>query len=260
VAGINRLKIIRVLHLGTPRWAILKDPENYNLMFGDLFRLPPDIDARPHHLDVSKMLPPTQPTKIVAVGLNYRDHTKEMGQADPEVPVLFLKPPSSLLRPGGTILLPPASERVDHEAELAVVLKSRLRNAGEADAAKAIWGFTCLNDVTARDLQHKDGQWTRAKGFDTFCPIGPWIDTDFKESAQAIVCRVNGEERQSARLDQRIWNCAQLLAFASSVMTLEPMDVLTTGTPSGIGPLKTGDEVEVEIEGLGCLRNKVGVS
>ncbi len=254
------MKIIRVNHLGTPRWAILKDRENYNLMFGDLFRLPPDIDARPHHLDLSKLLPPVQPTKIVAVGLNYRDHTKEMGQADPEAPVLFLKPPSALLRSGGAIVLPPSSERVDYEAELAVVVKSRLRNATEAEVLKAIWGFTCLNDVTARDLQQKDGQWTRAKGFDTFCPIGPWIDTEFKEDAQAIVCRVNGEERQRSRLDQRIWNSVQLLVFASSIMTLEPMDVLTTGTPAGIGPLKPGDSVEVEIDGLGCLENKVVVS
>jgi len=251
------LRIIRINHLGTPRWAILKDDEHYCLMFGDIHRLPPDIDARPHRLDPSRLLAPCLPTKVVAVGLNYKDHVKEMGHETPEEPVLFLKPPSSVIGPGSNILLPPQSRRVDHEAELAVVLKRKLHRAAREEAAAAVWGFTCLNDVTARDLQKKDGQWARAKGFDTFCPVGPWIDTEFKEADQAITCRVNGEVRQKSSLGQRIWDTADLLAFASQAMTLEPGDVLTTGTSGGIGPLAPGDKVEVEVEGLGVLANGV---
>jgi 2-keto-4-pentenoate hydratase/2-oxohepta-3-ene-1,7-dioic acid hydratase in catechol pathway len=197
----------------------------------------------------------------VAVGLNYAEHLSEMGEtAIHTEPILFLKPPSALLAPGGAIVLPPESERVDHETELAVVLKARLRNATVEEAHKAIWGFTCCNDVTARDLQKKDGQWTRAKGFDTFCPVGPWIDTEFTETDQAILCRVNGEERQRSTLAHRTWDSAKLLSFASHVMTLEPHDILTTGTPGGIGPLHAGDVVEIEVEGLGVLSNKVVAS
>ena len=133
----------------------------------------------------------------------------------------------------------------------------RLKNATPEDALKAVWGFTCCNDVTARDLQKTDGQWTRAKGFDGFCPLGPWLVTDFKEGSQKILCRVNGEVKQDAKISQRIWKTAQLLSFASHVMTLEPLDVLTTGTPAGIGPVKVGDSVEVEIEGIGILRNLI---
>jgi 2-keto-4-pentenoate hydratase/2-oxohepta-3-ene-1,7-dioic acid hydratase in catechol pathway len=250
------MKIIRINHLGVPRWAVLKG-ESYYLMFGDLFRNPVDVDARPHVLDPSRLLCPVMPTKILAVGLNYAEHVTEMDEPAPADPVLFLKPPSALVGPGGTIVLPPQSEKVEHEAELAVVLKSRLHNATEEEARKAIWGFTCCNDVTARDLQKKDGQWARAKGFDTFCPVGPWIDTDFTETDQVILCRVNGEEKQRSTVAHRTWNTAQLLSFASHVMTLEPHDLLTTGTPAGTGPLRAGDMVEVEIDGLGILSNKV---
>jgi 2-keto-4-pentenoate hydratase/2-oxohepta-3-ene-1,7-dioic acid hydratase in catechol pathway len=146
---------------------------------------------------------------------------------------------------------------VDYETELAVVLKSRLRNAEPEEALQAVWGFTCCNDVTARELQKVDGQWARAKGFDTFCPLGPWLVTDFKEGNQRILSRVNGEVKQDSKISMRIWNTVQLLSFASKVMTLEPMDVFTTGTPSGIGPVKPGDVVEVEVEGIGILRNTV---
>jgi len=254
------VKIIRVTHMGVARWAVLKG-DSYYLMFGDLFRDPVDIDARPHRFDPSRLLCPVQPTKILAVGLNYADHVKEVsGEHEHKEPVLFLKPPSALLAPGGVILMPSRSERVDYEAELAVVVKSRLKNASVEEARKAIWGYTCCNDVTARDLQSVDGQWTRAKGFDTFCPVGPWIDTDFVEGDQAIVCRVNGEERQRSTLAHRTWDCARLLSFASSVMTIEPHDILTSGTPAGIGPLRAGDEVVVEIEGLAALTNPVAAA
>jgi 2-keto-4-pentenoate hydratase/2-oxohepta-3-ene-1,7-dioic acid hydratase in catechol pathway len=203
------------------------------------------------------LLAPAIPTKIVAVGLNYKEHIKEMAHESTKEPVLFLKANSSLLGPNQKIVYPAGLTRVDYEAELAVVLKSRLKNASPEDALKAVWGFTCCNDVTARDLQKVDGQWTRAKGFDTFCPVGPYLVTDFVEKDQKIKCRVNGEEKQSGTIGMRIWNTAQLLSFVSHVMTLEPLDILTTGTPSGVGPVKPGDTVEVEIEGIGILKNVV---
>lgn len=215
------------------------------------------FDSKSYPLKPFQLLAPAIPTKIVAVGLNYRDHIQEMKHEDHKDPVLFLKPPSALLNPEGKILYPPSSTRVDYEAELAVVLKNRLRNASPEEALKAVWGFTCCNDVTARDLQKTDGQWTRAKGFDGFCPLGPWLVTDFKEGKQRITARVNGETKQDSTIDKRIWNTAELLSFVSKVMTLEPLDVLTTGTPSGIGPVNSGDAVEIEVEGIGVLRNTI---
>ncbi len=216
------------------------------------------LDSKSYPLKPFQLLAPAVPTKIVAVGLNYRDHIQEMKHDDHKEPVLFLKPPSSLLNPEGKILYPPSSSRVDYEAELAVVLKSRLRNASPEDSLKAVWGFTCCNDVTARDLQKIDGQWTRSKGFDSFCPLGPWLVTDFKEGKQRVSARVNGEVKQDSNIDKRIWSTAQLLSFVSHVMTLEPLDVLTTGTPSGVGPIKVGDKIEVEVDGIGVLLNAVG--
>ncbi len=215
------------------------------------------LDSKSYTLKPNQLLAPALPTKIVAVGLNYQDHIKEMKHENTKDPVIFLKANSSLIGPEEKIVCPPSSSRVDYEAELAVVLKSRLKNASPKDALKAVWGFTCCNDVTARDLQKVDGQWARAKSFDTFCPLGPYLVTDFVEKDQAIKCRVNGEEKQSSTIAHRIWNTAELLSFVSHVMTLEPMDILTTGTPAGVGPIKAGDSVEVEIEGIGILRNGV---
>ena len=215
------------------------------------------LDSKSYPLKPEMLLAPAIPTKIVAVGLNYKDHIKEMDHEDTKEPVLFLKPTSSLIGPGEKMIYPPSVTRVDYEAELAVVLKTRLKNATPAEALKAVWGFTCCNDVTARDLQKIDGQWTRAKGFDTFCPLGPYLVTDFVEKNQKIKCRVNGVEKQSSTISSRIWNTAQLLSFVSQVMTLEPMDVLTTGTPSGVGPVNAGDLIEVEIDGIGILKNSI---
>ncbi len=215
------------------------------------------LDSKSYALKHSQLLAPAIPTKIVAVGLNYKEHIKEMAHESTKEPVLFLKPPSALLSPEGKILYPPSASRVDYETELAVVLKERLRNATPEEALKAVWGYTCCNDVTARDLQKVDGQWTRAKGFDTFCPLGPWLVTDFSEKSQKITTRLNGEVKQSSDISMRIWNTAQLLSFVSHIMTLEPLDVLTTGTPSGVGPVQSGDIVEVEVEGIGVLRNYV---
>lgn len=252
------MRIARLLHNNKPRWAMLLDSvDTYRCFTSDEPWNDPTLDSKSNPLKPFQLLAPAIPTKVVAVGLNYRDHIQEMKHEEHKDPVLFLKPPSSLLSPEGKVLYPTASSRVDYEAELAIVLKSRLKDASPEAALKAVWGFTCCNDVTARDLQKTDGQWTRAKGFDSFCPLGPWLVTDFKEGNQRITTRVNGEVKQDAKVSQRIWNTAQLLSFASKVMTLEPLDVLTTGTPSGIGPLKPGDTVEVEVEGIGILRNLV---
>jgi len=252
------MRIARLLHNNKPRWAmLLESVDTYRCFTSDEPWNDPTLDSKSNPLKPFQLLAPAIPTKVVAVGLNYQDHIQEMKHEEHKDPVLFLKPPSSLLNPEGKILNPPSSSRVDYEAELAVVLRSRLKDASTEEALKAVWGFTCCNDVTARDLQKTDGQWTRAKGFDSFCPLGPWLVTDFKEGNQRITARVNGEVKQDAKISQRIWNTAQLLSFASKVMTLEPLDVLTTGTPSGIGPVKPGDTVEVEVEGIGVLRNLV---
>ena len=215
------------------------------------------MDSKSYPLKSGQLLAPALPTKIVAVGLNYQDHVKEMAHEHPQEPVLFLKPPSALLNPEGKIQYPSSSTRVDFEAELAVVMKRRLKNASPQEALEAVWGYTCCNDVTARDHQKTDGQWTRAKGFDTFCPLGPWLVTDFEEKNQGIWARLNGEEKQSSKISNRIWGTAELLSFISKVMTLEPQDVVTTGTPAGVSPMKPGDTVEIEVEGIGILRNQM---
>jgi len=200
---------------------------------------------------------PCEPSKIVCVGRNYVEHAKELGHEVPKVPLIFLKPPSAVNSNGGAIILPPQSSQVEHEGELVAVIGKRGRHVA-ADQAKAyVFGYTVGNDVTARDLQKTDGQWTRAKGFDTFCPLGPWIDTEFDPSDAVITCRVNGQMRQMASTRDMVFNVATLIAYITSVMTLEPGDLIFTGTPAGVGELKDGDEVTVEIEGLGALRNPV---
>ncbi|MGC8908454.1 MAG: fumarylacetoacetate hydrolase family protein [Desulfomonilaceae bacterium] len=208
-------------------------------------------------LGAVKLLPPCTPSKVVAIGLNYRDHAEELGLALPEEPLLFLKPPSSIIGPGETILAPPQSKRVDYEAELAVVISRTARQVKAEKAADYILGYTCLNDVTARDLQSKDGQWTRAKGFDTFCPIGPWIETDLDPSDLEISLYLNDELKQHSRTSNLIFDPFRLVEFVSHVMTLTPGDVIATGTTSGIGPMRPGDKVEVRIEGIGSLFNFV---
>lgn len=204
-----------------------------------------------------RVLAPVLPSKIVAVGLNYKAHAEETGRGLPEEPMLFLKPTTSVIGPGETILMPPQSARVDHEAELAVVMGKAARNVSEADALSCVLGYTCANDVTARDLQMKDIQFTRAKGFDTFCPLGPEIVTDIDASKLDLVCRVAGQERQRSNTSDLVFGVEALVAFVSSVMTLLPGDVILTGTPDGISPLQEGDIVEVEIESIGVLSNPV---
>lgn len=205
-----------------------------------------------------KLLAPVIPrSKVVAVGKNYRDHAAEMGGEAPAEPLLFLKPNSSVIGPGDTIVRPQQSEQVDFEGELAVVIGSIAKNVAEADAASVIFGYTIANDVTARDLQKRDGQWARAKGFDTFCPLGPVIETEFETAGQSIQTRVNGELKQSGSLDDMVHSIPSIIAYASAVFTLLPGDVILTGTPAGIGPIVAGDVVEVEVSGLGTLSNPV---
>lgn len=208
-------------------------------------------------LDSVELLAPVEPSKIICVGRNYAAHAAEHDAEVPEVPLIFLKPPSTLIPHGGTILLPPQSQQVEHEAELAVVIGKTGRWIPAEEAHDHILGYTIANDVSARDLQFKDGQWTRGKGFDTFCPLGPWIETDFDPADAVVTCHVNEEMRQMASTRDMVFNIRQLIAYAASVMTLFPGDLLLTGTPAGVSTLEEGDIVEVAVEGIGTLRNKV---
>lgn len=203
----------------------------------------------PHNLD--------KPSKIVCVGRNYADHAKELGNEVPKEPLIFLKAPSSLIGDGDSILLPPQSRQVDFEGEIGIVLGERLRHANEAAAERAVRAILAANDVTARDLQRSDSQWTRAKGFDTFCPVGEPGETLPSLDDVTLVTRVNGEERQRAHSAQMVFPIAALLAYISTIMSLEPGDLVLTGTPAGVGPLQDGDVVEVEIEGVSRVRNPV---
>lgn len=221
-------------------------------LFGEFIRDEADLP-----LDSVHLLPPVLPGKILCVGRNFVAHAREHDAEVPEVPLLFLKPPSSVIGPGQAIVLPPQSQHVEHEAELAVVIGKRGRWIMAEDVQEHILGYTIANDVSARDLQRKDGQWSRAKGFDTFCPIGPWIETEFDHADALITCKVNDETRQMGSTRDMVFSVRQLVAFASSVMTLEPGDLLLTGTPAGVGPLQPGDLVEISIDGLGRLSNPV---
>jgi 2-keto-4-pentenoate hydratase/2-oxohepta-3-ene-1,7-dioic acid hydratase in catechol pathway len=207
--------------------------------------------------DGATLLPPVTPTKIVCVGRNYAEHAKELGNEAPPEPILFLKPPSALLAPFGTIVRPPQSQRIDFEGELAVVIGREAKNVRENEWRDYVRGFACANDVTARDLQKKDVQFTRGKGFDTFCPIGPCLEDALDPSDLRVTTRVNGEVRQDGRTSQMIFPVPFLVAFITSILTLIPGDVILTGTPAGVGPLNAGETVEVEVEGIGVLRNVV---
>jgi 2-keto-4-pentenoate hydratase/2-oxohepta-3-ene-1,7-dioic acid hydratase in catechol pathway len=204
-----------------------------------------------------RLLPPVEPSKIICVGRNYVAHAKEHDAEVPIIPLTFLKPPSSVIGQGETIILPPQSKQVEHEAELAVVISKPGRWIQPENALEHVLGYTAANDITARDLQRSDGQWTRGKGFDTFCPLGPWIETDFDPADAMITCHVNGEMRQMASTRDMVFNVQQLIAFSSSFMTLMPGDLVLTGTPAGVSPLQNGDVVEVTIEGIGKLSNPV---
>jgi 2-keto-4-pentenoate hydratase/2-oxohepta-3-ene-1,7-dioic acid hydratase in catechol pathway len=205
-----------------------------------------------------RLLAPIVPSKVVAIGKNYAAHAREMGGEAPDEPVIFLKPSTSVIGPADAILRPAAlSQRVDFEGELAVVIGKIARNLSPERAMDAVFGYTCANDVTARDLQAKDGQWARAKGFDTFCPLGPWIETELDPADLEITTTVNGEKRQNSRTSLLLHDVPALISYVTAVMTLLPGDVLLTGTPDGVGPLEPGDQVSVTIEDIGTLTNRV---
>lgn len=213
--------------------------------------------GQPFPLAEAKLLVPSDASKVVAVGQNYRKHAQEMGKPVPVEPLIFLKPSTALNPAGEPIVLPPESREVHHEAELGLVIGKRVHRASEQEAAEAIFALTCCNDVTARDIQRREVQHTRGKGYDTFACVGPWMVTGLSPADLRIVCRVNGQVRQDGRTSDMVFSPAALVAFMSSVMTLLPGDVIFTGTPSGVGPIVPGDVVEVDIEGVGTLRNPV---
>ena len=208
---------------------------------------------------IKRFLPPAQPTKIILVGLNYRDHARELGMKIPKEPLIFLKPTTSLVGNNGDIVYPWGVKRLDYEAELALVVKKRAKNLTFKSSGDYILGYTCLNDVTARDIQKKDGQWTRAKSFDTFCPVGPWLETCLDPSSLKIRSYLNGKLKQDSTTKNFIFSPQYLLYFIPQVMTLNEGDIISTGTPPGVGPMKIGDIIEIEIEGIGILRNRVSV-
>lgn len=246
--------VCRLLHEGDCRYG-LADEDTVTLISDEPFAAwePEGVLS----LREAQLLAPVAPTKVVCVGLNYKSHIAEMGHPMPERPVIFLKPSTSVIGTGQAIPLPPKVGRVDHEAELGVVIGRRTHRASPEEAAENVLGFTCGNDVTARDVQRKDGQWTRAKGYDGFCPLGPWVATDIDPADLRIECRVNGEVRQSATTRDMLFDPFELVSFVSGVMTLVPGDVVLTGTPGGIGQIEAGDEVVVSIEGIGDLTNPV---
>jgi 2-keto-4-pentenoate hydratase/2-oxohepta-3-ene-1,7-dioic acid hydratase in catechol pathway len=251
------VKIFRFLDQGTPRIGVGEQDRIWRYSGTSVFSPGEIEDDRPVALAEAQLLAPVQPGKVVCVGRNYADHAKELGNEPPQEPIIFLKPPSAVLPPGGTIVRPAASQRVDFEGELAIVIGKTAKNLDATSWRDYVLGFTCANDVTARDLQKRDVQFTRGKGFDTFLPLGPCIDTTLDPSGKAITTRVNGELRQNGTTDAMIFSCGALLAFITGIMTLEPGDVVLTGTPAGVGPLQAGDIVDVEIEGIGALRNDV---
>jgi len=251
------VRYYRIASDAGPVWARDEDGDTLRLLEGDPFAGTRDrAEILPR--SAARLLAPVAPSKIVAIGVNYRDHAAERGKPVPEEPLLFLKPPSSVIGPGQPIRRPTWAGRVDHEAEMGLVIGREAHDLPGAEAAAPyILGAVCVNDVTARELQAKDVQFTRAKGFDTFCPIGPCLATGLDLGRLRVQGRVNGAVRQSSDTSQLVFGPEYLVWFVSRVMTLLPGDIISTGTPAGIGPLASGDEVEVEVEGVGVLRNPV---
>jgi 2-keto-4-pentenoate hydratase/2-oxohepta-3-ene-1,7-dioic acid hydratase in catechol pathway len=215
----------------------------------------PHSDKAP--LERLELLAPVVPSKVIGIASNYRDHAREMGKPVPTLPKIFLKPPSSVIGPLAPIPIPPKTERVDHEAELGVVIGRRCSRVRQEESLSYVFGYTCVNDVTARDFQAADGVFARAKGFDGFCPVGPYLVTDIDPSALSVSCQVDAQLRQNGNTQDMVFSVAELIAFVSSVMTLEPGDLIATGTPAGVGPLQAGQRVIVAVEGLGRLENPV---
>ena len=251
------MKIVRFSHEESIRYGIVDEADLVVLEGDPMFAGFGTTGERVPLGEVSLLAPVIPRSKVVCVGKNYHDHAAEMGGEAPAEPLLFLKPNTSVIGPGDAIVRPPQSSRTDFEGELAVVIGRIAKNVPAASALDYVFGYTIGNDVTARDLQKSDGQWARAKGFDTFCPLGPAIETDFDAAAATLQTRVNGAVKQSAPLTDMIHSVPDIIAYASAVFTLLPGDVILTGTPAGIGPFTAGDVVEVEISGLGVLRNPV---
>jgi 2-keto-4-pentenoate hydratase/2-oxohepta-3-ene-1,7-dioic acid hydratase in catechol pathway len=254
------MKLCRFKHqtLSEPRYGIIEEEYVQPLIDADAFDSRPRAQASQIPLSEVTLLAPVTPSKIVCVGRNYLEHAAELGNPMPSEPLLFLKAPSAIIASDEAIKLPPASVQVEHEGELGVVIGRAASNlSDEQDPLTYVLGYTCVNDVTARDLQRKDVQFTRAKSFDTFCPVGPFIVTDIDPADVAVVTRVNGEIKQSARTSAMAFSVASLLRYISRAMTLLPGDLIATGTPAGVSSLKDGDVVEVEVEGIGVLRNTV---
>jgi len=245
--------------LGTdPLFGVLEDDATITVITGDPIYSGIQKTAATVPVSQVRLLAPVIPrSKVVCIGKNYADHAAEMGGVVPDEPIIFLKPNTSVIGPNDTIVWPEMSERVDHEAELAIVIGRLCKDVPIERVNDVIFGYTIANDVTARDLQKKDGQWTRAKSFDTFCPVGPWIDTDFIPGTQKITATVNGEIKQSALLSDMMFKVPEIINFVSRVMTLLPGDIILTGTPAGIGPMVAGADATMAIEGLGELTNKV---
>ena len=257
------MKIARFSHIGKTRYGIV-DHQIIKGYRGSPFAHPGtgkiyfSSDGTHYKLDEVKLLAPCEPSKIVCLGLNYRKHIEEIGFKFPENPILFLKPPSAIINPEEFIVRPKSARgRIDYEGEVGVVIGKKARNVTEKNALEYILGYTCVNDVTDRDAQQKDGQWTRAKGFDTFCPMGPWIETEGDPNKIEVRTLLNGQIRQNSHTGYLIFKIPYLIAFISEVMTLMPGDIIATGTPEGIGQLNPGDVVEIKVEGVGALRNHV---
>ncbi len=261
------MKLLRYLPPSSkaPQWGVLTDEARVLRIEGEVFSrrqsdgpLKRKVTGLSESLLEIKLLPPVSPSKIICVGINYREHAREMGILfKNDAPVLFMKPPTTVIGNGDAILLPEMSKKVDYEAELAVIIRREGKDIAPNDFKEYVLGYACANDVTARDLQSRDVQWTRAKGFDTFCPIGPYIETEVDPSNLKIELLLNGEVKQSSHTSDMIYSVPEIVSFVSRVMTLKPGDVILTGTPSGIGQMKNGDQVEVRIEGLGSLVNPV---
>ncbi len=250
------MRLVRFSADGRIATGVLEPDDRIRVLRGTFFEDPVPTGEEFALADV-RLLAPVLPSKVVAVGKNYPAHAREFGGAVPEEPLVFLKPSTSVIGPGDPIPLLPLSRRVDYEGELAVVMGRVARNVRAEDAGRYVLGYTCGNDVTLRDLQKRDGQWTRAKGFDGSCPLGPWIETALDPNDVLVETRVNGEVRQRARTSEMAFGVGTLIEFVTAFMTLLPGDVILTGTPEGVGPLAPGDRVEVEVEGVGVLENPV---
>jgi 2-keto-4-pentenoate hydratase/2-oxohepta-3-ene-1,7-dioic acid hydratase in catechol pathway len=247
-----------------PYWGMMVDDLIYPLADAPYARIldgryAPEVLAEvgPLAIESVRLLAPVTPSKIICVGRNYADHAAETGSEVPKEPLIFLKAISSLLDVGEDVVYPSISQRVDHEAEIAVLIGKHCRFVDEADALDYVFGYTVANDVTARDLQNSDGQWSRAKGFDTFCPVGPWIDSNFDPRNRAVRCQVNDTMRQESNTDKMIFSIPHVISYISQAMTLVPGDLILMGTPDGISAVQPGDVMTVEVEGLGVLRNTV---